>query len=289
MKPATRARSLDQRYFGVVEALVTENSGDDAKEGRVKVKFPWFDEDMITEWCRVAQIYAGNGYGAFWIPEVGDEVLVGFVHGDMRFPVILAGLYNGEDKPSTSREQDKDQKLFRTKGGHELLFDDSSGKQRVKTTTNAGHVLDMDDQNKKVTIETAGGHQAVMDDQGKKVTIQTSGSNQVVLDDNSNKITIQTSGGAVITLDGSGNKITVQATTVEVQATTVNVQGTTVNVEASTIKLGGSAATQGLVLGDAFMAYFNTHTHNATALASPTSPPIVSMQTALISQVSKTA
>ncbi|MFI5178244.1 MAG: phage baseplate assembly protein V [Vicinamibacterales bacterium] len=288
MKSATRARALDQRYFGVVEALVSENAGDDAKEGRVKVKFPWFDGDMVTEWCRVAQIYAGNGYGGFWVPEVGDEVLVGFIHGDMRFPVILGGLYNGQDKPSTSREQDKDQKLFRTKGGHELLFDDTSGQQKVKTTTNAGHVLDMDDDNKKVTLATTGGHQAVLDDQQKTVTIQTSGSNEIVLDDNSKTITIQTAGGAVITLDGSGNKITVQATTVDVQATTVNVQGTTVNVEATTIKLGGSAASQGLVLGDAFMAYFNTHTHNATSMGAPTSPPIVSMQTALISQVSKT-
>jgi phage baseplate assembly protein gpV len=82
--------------------------------------------------------------------------------------------------------------------------------------------------------------------------------------------------------------VTVQTSTVNVQASTVNVQGSTVNVEASSIKLGGSAASQGLILGDAFMTYFNTHTHNATSMGAPTSPPIVSMPSALVSQISKT-
>jgi uncharacterized protein involved in type VI secretion and phage assembly len=55
-----RSRSTDRRYFGVVEAIVVENDGDD--EGRVKVKFPWFDGGAtITEWCRVSQLYAGGG------------------------------------------------------------------------------------------------------------------------------------------------------------------------------------------------------------------------------------
>ena len=49
------------------------------------------------------QFYAGNGYGAFFVPEVGDEVLVAFTHGDMRMPIILGGLYNGVDKPVTYR------------------------------------------------------------------------------------------------------------------------------------------------------------------------------------------
>jgi uncharacterized protein involved in type VI secretion and phage assembly len=93
---APRAQTTDKRFYGVVEAVVVEVVDPD-KEGRVKIQFPWFDEEMVTEFCRVRQFYAGNGYGAFFVPEAGDEVLVAFVHGDMRMPVILGGLYNGKD------------------------------------------------------------------------------------------------------------------------------------------------------------------------------------------------
>lgn len=130
-----RARSTDRRYYGVVEAIVVENDGDD--EGRVKVKFPWFDGGAtVTEWCRVSQLYAGGGYGAVFVPEKDDEVLVAFIHGDMRFPIVLGGLYNGVDKPPTARTDGRDQKIIRTKAGHEVLLDD--GKKEIRITTAEG-------------------------------------------------------------------------------------------------------------------------------------------------------
>src|SRR5260370_3654410 len=154
MSAVSRTRSTDKRFYGVVQGVVTEVNDAEGQEGRVKVQFPWFDDQMETEWCRVRQFYAGNGYGAFFIPEVGDEVLVAFIHGDMRLPVILGGLYNGHDKPPSSRSSSKDQKMIRTKGKHELLFDDSSGKQRVSIKTSGGHTADLSDFEKQVTIET---------------------------------------------------------------------------------------------------------------------------------------
>src|SRR5256885_754888 len=141
----SRTRTTDKRFYGVAEGIVTDVN-DPKKEGRVKVKFPWFDDQMETEWCRVQQFYAGNGYGAFFVPEVGDEVVVAFIHGDMRLPVILGGLYNGQDKPASDRSSDKDQKLIRTKGQHEILMDDTNGKQRVRIKTKAGHSADLNDQ-----------------------------------------------------------------------------------------------------------------------------------------------
>jgi uncharacterized protein involved in type VI secretion and phage assembly len=130
-----RARSTDRRYYGVVEAIVVENEGDD--EGRVKIQFPWFDGGAtVTEWCRVSQLYAGGGYGSVFVPEKGDEVLVAFVHGDMRFPIVLGGLYNGVDKPPTARTDGRDQKIIRTKAGHEVLLDD--GNKEIRVTTAEG-------------------------------------------------------------------------------------------------------------------------------------------------------
>lgn len=90
-----RSRSTDKRFYGVAEAIVTAVRDD----GRVKVTYPWFDETMESEWGRVMQFFAGPGHGAFFLPEVGSEVLVAFIHGDMRLPVVLGGLYNGKDLP----------------------------------------------------------------------------------------------------------------------------------------------------------------------------------------------
>lgn len=151
-----RSRSTDRRYFGLVEAIVVENDGDD--EGRVKVKFPWFDGGAtVTEWCRVSQLYAGGGYGSVFVPEKDDEVLVAFVHGDMRFPIVLGGLYNGVDKPPTARTDGRDQKMIRTKAGHEVLLDDGAKEIRI-TTAEGGNVTvtatgEIKLVAKKVTIE----------------------------------------------------------------------------------------------------------------------------------------
>lgn len=134
-KAMPRSRSTDRRYYGLAEAIVVENDGDD--EGRVKLRFDWFDGGAtVTDWCRVSQLHAGGGYGSVFVPEVGDEVLIAFVHGDMRFPIVLGGLYNGVDKPPTARTGGRDQKIIRTKAGHEVLLDD--GEKQIRITTAEG-------------------------------------------------------------------------------------------------------------------------------------------------------
>jgi uncharacterized protein involved in type VI secretion and phage assembly len=177
-RTAPRSRSTDRRYYGVVEAIVVENEGDD--EGRIKVKFPWFDGSSVTDWCRVSQLYAGGGYGSVFVPEKDDEVLVAFVHGDMRFPIILGGLYNGVDKPPAARTDERDQKIIRTKHGHEVLLDDTASKAAVRVKSAAGHVLEMDDQGKAIRITAAAGGSVTVTAEGDitlkapKVTIESS-------------------------------------------------------------------------------------------------------------------
>jgi uncharacterized protein involved in type VI secretion and phage assembly len=176
-RTAPRSRTTDRRYYGVVEAIVVENEGDD--EGRIKVKFPWFDGSSVTDWCRVSQLYAGGGYGSVFVPEKDDEVLVAFVHGDMRFPIILGGLYNGVDKPPTARTDGRDQKIIRTKHGHEVLLDDTESKAAVRVKSAAGHVLEMDDQGKAIKITAAAGGSVTVTAEGDitlkapKVTIES--------------------------------------------------------------------------------------------------------------------
>jgi phage baseplate assembly protein V len=248
----SRARTLENRFYGVVIAIVEDNNDPD-KRGRVKVSYPWFDEGTISDWCRVRQFCAGPGYGAFFVPEKGDEVLVAFVHGDMDEPIVLGGLYNGQDAPPSYRDgSTKDEKVIRTKGGHQVTLDDSASSKKVAVETSGGHALVLDDQNQRASIKTTGGHELVLDDQQQSVTLRSSSGMSVVID----------SGG------------------------TIKCTGTSVVLAAPQVKLGGDAAMSSLVLGEAFMTLFNAHTHQL-GLA-PTTPPVEPMLPILLSQVTKT-
>lgn len=247
----SRSRSTDQRYFGVYEALVS-NVNDPEKEGRIKIKMPWFDPDMETEWCRVRQFYAGNGYGAFYMPELGDEVLIAFVQGDMRYPIILGGLYNGTDKPPSHRDDQTDQKMLRTKAGHVFVLDDSPGKECVRITTKGGHEFNLSDSDKKAEVKTSGGHNIALEDGGSKVTIQTSG----------------------------GQSITLTPGTATLKAQSIV-------LDAPSVALGGAGAAQHPVIGEQLMALFNAHTHVCTAPGSPSGPPLPVLTPAVNSTVVK--
>lgn len=145
------------KRYGVAEALVVDVE-DPEQEGRVKVRFPWFDADMISDWCRVSQLHAGSGYGSLFVPHTGEEVLVAFIHGDMRQAVVLGGLYNGRDKPATFRNKDKDEYLIRTKAGHQILLVDTKDQERIEITDKSQkHRIVIDTSGQSVTITSEGG------------------------------------------------------------------------------------------------------------------------------------
>lgn len=131
------SRQADQRYFGVVVGLVTDNADPDSL-GRVKLTFPWFSEAMTSEWCRVAQPYAGKGYGFYWVPEIDDEVVVAFMHGDMRIPIVVGSLYNGVDRPPITRNG-RDPKVILTRAGHRILLEDDAGQQKIEIVDASGN------------------------------------------------------------------------------------------------------------------------------------------------------
>jgi type VI secretion system secreted protein VgrG len=108
--------------------------------GRVRVRFPWDRSgalgDRASTWLRVAQAWAGSGFGAQFIPRVGSEVLVGFVGGDPDRPIVVGGLYDGTRPHPFMLPRDKTQSGFRTStiGGHghnELSFEDREGGELV--------------------------------------------------------------------------------------------------------------------------------------------------------------
>jgi phage protein D len=88
------------QFDGLVCGVITDVDDPD-KQGKVKIALPWLSPSFVTDWARVVQLSAGARTGAMFLPEVGDEVLVGFEFGDPRRPYVIGGLVNDNSKFST--------------------------------------------------------------------------------------------------------------------------------------------------------------------------------------------
>jgi uncharacterized protein involved in type VI secretion and phage assembly len=117
---------------GVVIGIVTNNQ-DPEKLGRVKVKFPWLSQADESAWARIAAPMAGNNRGAYFLPEVDDEVLVTFERGDLRFPYILGALWNGKDAPPEKNEDGGNHvRSIVSRSGHVIRLNDEDGKEKIE-------------------------------------------------------------------------------------------------------------------------------------------------------------
>lgn len=125
-------RAHDTTIPFMVCALVIDNV-DPEDLGRVKVKYPYFPDAPESYWVRVITPMAGRERGWVSLPEVGDEVLVSFEHGNFERAIVVGGLYNGKDKPPYANEDEKNNlRVFQSRSGHRLTFDDTQGEERVE-------------------------------------------------------------------------------------------------------------------------------------------------------------
>lgn len=128
-------RPVSGQLPGLVEGIVTNNV-DPEKLGRVQVKFPTLPEAPESDWARLAMPMAGQNRGWMTIPEIDDEVLVSFVHGDINHAIVVGSLYNGVDTPPYANEDGKNNlRVFQSRSGHRLTFDDTDGDERIELVT----------------------------------------------------------------------------------------------------------------------------------------------------------
>jgi len=147
-------------FNGVVMAQVTDNN-DPNNQARVKVKFPWLDDNYESHWARVAQLGAGPNSGALFMPEVNDEVLVAFEHGDIRRPYIIGSLYNGQDTPNLGSGLFNNGKVMRrgfiSRKGHQFIFFDDPSKAGVAIISSDGKLkISINETNSEIHISSAG-------------------------------------------------------------------------------------------------------------------------------------
>jgi uncharacterized protein involved in type VI secretion and phage assembly len=125
------------RFYGVTVGVVTNNQ-DPEDLGKVKVRFPWLSDEDESHWARVVTPMAGNDRGFYFLPEVDDEVLVAFEHGDMNFPCVLGSLWNGKDKPPESNDGDNNMRTIKSRSGHIIRLNDTEGEETIEIIDSSG-------------------------------------------------------------------------------------------------------------------------------------------------------
>ncbi|MDP2686422.1 MAG: type VI secretion system tip protein VgrG [Aequorivita sp.] len=172
---------------GVVSQLESDPNG----ENRVLVKIPIINNDEQGIWTRIATLDAGNNRGSFFLPEIGDEVIVGFINDDPNHAVILGMLHSSAKPAPLTASDDNHEKGFVTRSEMKLLFNDEK---------------------KSIIIETPG---------GKKVTIDEDSGVIKIEDENRNIITMDDSGIAM----ESGKDFSIKATgDCTIEAMNINVK-----------------------------------------------------------------
>lgn len=202
------------RIYGVVIGLVTNNQDPD-NLGRVKVRFPWLTDTDESYWARVATLMAGNERGSFFLPEVDDEVLVAFEHGNVQLPYVIGALWNGVDTaPRNNADGRNNVRVIRSRSGHELIFND-----------------DADARGEQVEIHTKAGHRILLDDSAgqEKITIaDKTGSNTIEIDSVQNAMTIS-----------AQMKLSLKAQMIEIEAGTMMTMkaGATLTIQGALVRI----------------------------------------------------
>lgn len=191
---------------GVMVATVTNNNDPDGLS-RVKLKFPLRENEHETDWAPITSLMSGKDMGTLFVPEVGDEVLVAFLLGNLNQPFVIGSLWNSTNKPPAKDEKNNLRKIY-SRAGHELIFDDTVSEGKVTLTTIKGHMLEISDKDEKVTLETKNSAQSVI--------LEGSPASTITIKSGSNKITIDNKGDIKIE---STKEITIKSTQVNIEAT----------------------------------------------------------------------
>lgn len=197
-------RAADGFPRGLAFGRVTDNEDSDGL-GRVRVKLEIHTDDQQSFWARIATPMAGPEMGMYFLPEIDDEVLVGFIGEDPSHPVVLGGVWNSQRlPPETNADGNNDRRLIRSRSKHELRFDDGEANE-IELTMKDGSRLYLTE-----------GHAVMEDRQGNKVEI------------NDGNVTVEATGD--LTLTGA-NVVLEARSQVKIKAgTTCKIQGTMVEI-----------------------------------------------------------
>lgn len=200
---------------------VTKLNDDPGKENRIQVELPLMNGTKNTLWARLANGYAGNGHGSFFLPEVNDEVVVGFLNDDPCHPVVLGSLYSSKFAPPYQPDAKNNTKALVTA-------------KKLK--------IEFDEEKKSITIVTPGKNQIEISDDGKSIRLADQHKNTLVLDQNG----ITLNSAKDITLKAKANIVLDATAKASVKAQSdVTIDGTNVTASAKmSFKAKGNATAE---------------------------------------------
>lgn len=204
-------------YIGVVAKL----DGDPDGENKIQVTVPVLGADAAGVWARLISSYGSNGFGAFFVPEIGDEVVLGYFNNDPSHPVILGSLYSSKHAPPYALAAENNIKAIVT---------------RCKSK------IELNEEDKVITVTTPGNNKIVLSDKDKSILLQDQNQNKVEL--NSSGITLDSPKNIQINAKGTISLDAVGAVSVSSKAD-VKCAGLNVNCEAQVGFLGkGNASSE---------------------------------------------
>lgn len=237
------SRNVHEYGHHMTTGTVVQNWDKD-HPGMVKVKIHLEEaEENITDWIRVATPYAGGKFGFYFHPEVDDEVLVAYDNGVAECPFVIGSIWSKENALPENAAQEKNTiKKICTKGGHEIIFEETENAENICIHTSTGLNMKMEDKPQVITIADKDGKNVLkLDCQSGVITVQAD-----------KKISFQAAGKEMLLLDGAGNKIKANANDIQIEAgsslqasgRSTEVKGDSVKVSASgTLEASGSATT----------------------------------------------
>lgn len=165
---------------GLHAAVVKKLDGDPLKEYRIQVELPWLNGKSQLLWARLSTMYGTNGMGSFFLPEPGDEVMIGFMNQDPGHPVILGALYGEKHKPPYEYEAKNNTKAIVTREKMRIEFDEEK---------------------KIITVSTPGNNKVEINDDGKHIRLTDQHKNEINM--NKDGITLSSSKDIVLKAKGA--------------------------------------------------------------------------------------
>lgn len=208
---------------GFVTGIVKEIY-DEKYPGMIKAEISMTDGTLnVTDWMRVIVPYAGAKKGMYFLPDVGDEVAIIFERGDIERPYVIGCLWNQVDTiPENTVTEKNSIKKIKTKGGHEIIFDDTEDKGKIDIITSKKSKISMDDENNCITITAKG------DDGDNIIKIDSKNGN---INLNAKKKIILDADGTKITIDNDGQKIALEANNINLEGNNIKIKGQSVTIE----------------------------------------------------------
>ncbi|MCX6218595.1 type VI secretion system tip protein VgrG [Spirosoma sp.] len=221
------AAGLIPAVSGLQVGVVTKLEGDPDGEDRIKVRLPLISAQEEGSWARIATLDAGKERGTYFRPEIGDEVIIGFLHDDPRHPVVL-GMCHSSSKPAPKPPSDNN---------HEKGY---VSREKMKMT--------FDDEKKIMAFETPGGNKIILSEDEKGITFSDQNGNKIIMNDKGISIESSKDMTMKVTKD-----ITVEGVNIDIKAqSALKAQGTgsaeLSSGASTTVKGGGTTVIQGGVV-----------------------------------------